>query len=73
MSNTYELKEGKGSIHKNTKTDEKHQYYGSFKASRDIKQGEIIKFQGYNNVSQNNPDYKYIGLQMMDKREEDIG
>ena len=44
MSNTYELKEGKGSIHKNTKTNEKHQYYGSFRASRDIKQGEIIKF-----------------------------
>ena len=68
---TFELKEGKGNIMPNQNKDEKHAYYGSLKVSRDVKAGEIIKFQGYKNESQNGN--KYIGLQMLDKREQDIG
>tara|TARA_R100000231_G_scaffold119163_1_gene89274 strand:- start:552 stop:767 length:216 start_codon:yes stop_codon:yes gene_type:complete len=64
---TFELKEGKGNIMPNSKSDEKHDYYGSLRVSRDVKAGETIKFQGYKNVSKNNPDFKYIGLQMLDK------
>lgn len=69
---SFELKEGKGNIMPNQNKDEKHAYYGSLKVSRDVKAGEIIKFQGYKNVSSNNPDLKFIGLQMLDKREADI-
>ena len=72
MSEKFEHKEGKGNIMPNNKADEKHDYYGSLKVSRDVKAGEIIKFQGYKNISQNNPDLKYIGLQMLDKREQDL-
>ena len=45
---TFELKEGKGNIMPNSKSDEKHDYYGSLRVSRDVKAGETIKFQGYN-------------------------
>ena len=68
---SFELKEGKGNVFTNKNKDEKHAYYGSLKVSRDVKAGEIIKFQGYKNESQNGN--KYIGLQMLDKREQDIG
>ena len=64
---TFELKEGKGNVFTNKNKDEKHDYYGSLRVSRDVKAGETIKFQGYKNVSKNNPDFKYIGLQMLDK------
>jgi len=67
---TYQLKEGKGSIWSNKKEDEKHDYYGSFCSPRDIKAGEVIKFQGYKNESQGGT--KYIGLQILDKREPDL-
>lgn len=67
----FEQQEGRGNIMPNKKEDEKHDYYGSVKASRDIKKGEIIKFYGYKNESKNGN--KYIGLLMMDKREPDIG
>ena len=66
----FELKEGKGNIMPNKDADAKHHYYGSLKVSRDVKQGETIKLQGYKNVSKN--DMKYIGLQMLDKREQDL-
>ena len=62
---TFELKEGKGNIFPNKNENEKHSHYGSIKVSRDIKAGEVIKFQGYRNVSENGN--KYIGLQMLDK------
>ena len=71
MNDKFELKEGKGNVMPNKNQDEKHAYYGSLKVSRDVKAGEIIKFQGYKNESQNGN--KYIGLQMLDKREQDIG
>ena len=45
---SFELKEGKGNVFTNKNKDEKHAYYGSLKVSRDVKAGEIIKFQGYN-------------------------
>jgi|TARA_R110002020_G_scaffold38182_1_gene115060 hypothetical protein len=64
----YTLKAGKGNIMPNKKEDEKHDYYGSFCSPRDIKAGEVVKFQGYKNESQNGN--KYIGLQILDKREE---
>ena len=67
---SFELKEGKGNIMPNKDADAKHHYYGSLKVSRDVKQGETIKLQGYKNVSKN--DMKYIGLQMLDKREQDL-
>ena len=67
MNDKFEHKEGKGNIMPNHKEDEKHDYYGSLRVSRDVKAGETIKFQGYKNVSKNNPDFKYIGLQMLDK------
>mgnify|MGYP003149460237 CR=1 FL=1 len=66
----FEHKEGKGNIMPNKDADAKHQYYGSLKVSRDVKQGETIKFQGYKNESDNGN--KYIGLQMLDKREQDL-
>ena len=64
---SFELKEGKGNVFTNKNKDEKHDYYGALRVSRDVKAGETIKFQGYKNVSKNNPDFKYIGLQMLDK------
>ena len=67
MNEKFEHKEGKGNIMPNHKEDEKHDYYGSLRVSRDVKQGETIKFQGYKNVSKKNQDFKYIGLQMLDK------
>ena len=67
MSEKFELNEGKGNIMPNKDADAKHHYYGSLRVSRDVKAGEIIKFQGYKNVSKNNPELKYIGLQMLDK------
>ena len=70
MSEKFELKEAKGNIMPNKDADAKHHYYGSLKVSRDVKQGETIKLQGYKNVSKN--DMKYIGLQMLDKREQDL-
>ena len=70
MSDKFELKEGKGNIMPNKDAEAKHHYYGSLKVSRDVKQGETIKLQGYKNVSKN--DMKYIGLQMLDKREQDL-
>ena len=70
MSEKFELKEGKGNIMPNKDADAKHHYYGSLKVSRDVKQGETIKLQGYKNVSKN--DMKYIGLQMLDKGEQDL-
>ena len=70
MSEKFEHKEGKGNIMPNHKEDEKHDYYGSLRVSRDVKQGETIKLQGYKNESQSGN--KYIGLQMLDKREQDL-
>lgn len=70
MSDKFELKEGKGNVMPNKDADAKHHYYGSLRVSRDVKQGEIIKLQGYKNESQNGN--KYIGLQMLDKREQDL-
>jgi len=54
----------------NKDADAKHHYYGSIRVSRDVKQGETIKLQGYKNESQSGN--KYIGLQMLDKREQDL-
>ena len=70
MSEKFELKEGKGNIMPNKDAYAKHHYYGSIRVSRDVKQGETIKLQGYKNESQSGN--KYIGLQMLDKREQDL-
>ena len=51
MNEKFEHKEGKGNIMPNHKEDEKHDYYGSLRVSRDVKAGETIKFQGYKNVA----------------------
>jgi hypothetical protein len=70
MSEKFELNEGKGNIMPNKDAEAKHHYYGSIRVSRDVKQGETIKLQGYKNESKNGN--KYIGLQMLDKREQDL-
>ena len=54
MSEKFELKEGKGNIMPNKDAAAKHHYYGSIKVSRDVKQGETIKLQGYKNEIDSN-------------------
>tara|TARA_R100000808_G_scaffold5954_1_gene17916 strand:- start:776 stop:1009 length:234 start_codon:yes stop_codon:yes gene_type:complete len=62
--NDFKTEPGRGSMFPNgNKSEEsKHDHFGSFVADRDIKAGEEVKFNAYNNTSQAGKNY--IGIQL---------
>lgn len=74
MNEPFELQPGKGNLLTNKKKEEngdKHDWYGSVRIPYDVEAGEVIKIRAYKNESR--AGNKYIGIQVMDRKEPEIG
>lgn len=74
MNEPFELQPGKGNLLTNKKKEEngdKHDWYGSVRIPYDAEAGEVIKIRAYKNESR--AGNKYIGIQVMDRKEPEIG